>query len=230
MVGTQKGWSDIVIQAETMGMSWTHHAAGLNLKRGNAYEEKWTEKKKNKQQQLLKKYQQDIPMGFPSKDKEKKAPHPQSIHFCSFSISGRMRANTKLQFGLEWRAKGDDLKLNFWVSDRMTESGCLMLGCAGGRLSDRISKLFPQHVENANTSWGQSWALLGDYRSRCLLPRPSCGLSTSRFSTLCDPCVGSCGSWGSELRHCFLQETHGPKWFAGESLWVISHTPSILTF
>lgn len=163
MVGTQKGWER---HSDPGKRPWA--CPGLTmlqaeLERGSTYEEKWTKKINNNNS--LKKYQQDIPMGFPSKDKEKKesSPTPQSIHFCSFSISGRMRANTKLQFGLEWRAKGRmTWKLNFWVSDRMTESRCLMLGCAGGRLlSDRISKLFPQHVENANTSWGQSWALLG---------------------------------------------------------------------
>ena len=77
---------------------------------------------------------------------------------------------------------------------------------------------------------GSELSPAGGYRSTCLLPRPSCGLSTSKVQhTLWPICGTQRGElWSEEVNWGILpcRRPRGPKWFAGETACgsFLSHT------
>lgn len=226
MVGTQKGWER---HSDPGKRPWA--CPGLTMlqaeiERGSTYEGKWIQKNS------LKKYQQDILMGFLRIKKRKPPPIPQEYPFLFIFHFWKNEGKYKTRVWVRMRSKGED-ELKVQTSEFQIE----WQKAGVSRWAVQVGGLYWTEFLNCFLSMQKMLTHPG------VRAEPCCwGLQIYVFAsqTFLQPkhIQGSVQSvthlwytawgavvWGSELRHCSLQETPWSKmicWW--ESLWVISHT------
>lgn len=212
-----------------MGMSWIHHAAGWNWKGKYIWRE-----------MNLKKLPEEVstrhPDGFP-KDKEKKAPPiPQKYPFLFIFHFWKNEGKYKTRVWVRMRNKGED-ELKVQTSEFQIE----WQKAGVSRWAVQVGGLYRTEFLNCFLSMQKMlthpgvraepccWGLqIYVFASQTFLRPKHIQGSVQSVTHLWYTAWGA-AVWGSELRHCSLQETPWSKmicWW--ESLWVISYTHPLL--